>query len=69
MALSLPPLNALCSFEAAARFGSYVGAARELGVTAAAVSQQVRNLELHLQRKLFTRFNNRIVLTDAGTAI
>ena len=43
--LKLPPLNALKAFEAAARGGSYVAAAAELGVSAAAVSQQVRNLE------------------------
>lgn len=67
--LKLPPLNALKSFESAARTGSYVAAAAELNVTPAAVSQQVRHLETFLGRKLFTRFNNRIVLTDAGEAI
>lgn len=67
--LSLPPLNALKYFEAAARTGSYVKAAAELSVTPAAVSQQVRLLETFYRRKLFTRFNNRIVLSDAGQAI
>ena len=67
--LKLPPLNALKYFEASARTGSYVAAADELNVTPAAVSQQVRNLETFLRRKLFTRLNNRIVLTDAGHAI
>lgn len=67
--LKLPPLNALKSFESAARTGSYVAAAAELNVTPAAVSQQVRHLEEFLGRKLFTRFNNRIVLTDAGQSI
>ncbi|WP_421695874.1 LysR substrate-binding domain-containing protein [Aestuariivirga sp.] len=67
--LKLPPLNALKYFEAAARTGSYVTAAAELNVSPAAVSQQVRNLERFLKRKLFTRLNNRIVLTDAGQAI
>ena len=33
------------------------------------MSQQVRNLEDFLGKQLFTRFNNRIVLTDAGQAI
>jgi LysR family glycine cleavage system transcriptional activator len=66
---ALPPLNALKSFEAAARTGSYVAAAAELKVSPAAISQQVRNLERFFRRKLFTRFNNRIVLTDAGQAI
>ncbi len=67
--LSLPPLNALKCFEAAARTGSYVKAAGELRVTPAAVSQQVRQLEQFYRRKLFTRYNNRIVLSDAGQAI
>lgn len=67
--LKLPPLNALKSFEAAARTGSYVAAAAELNVSPAAVSQQVRNLETFFRRKLFTRLNNRVVLTDAGEAV
>jgi LysR family transcriptional regulator, glycine cleavage system transcriptional activator len=66
MPLNLPPLNALKSFEAAARTGSYVAAAEELGVSPAAVSQQVRHLESYLCKTLFMRFNNRIALTDAG---
>jgi len=67
--LNLPPLNALKSFEVAARTGSYVAAAAELNVSPAAISQQVRNLEVFLKRKLFTRLNNRVILTDAGQAI
>lgn len=69
MTLALPPLNALRAFEAAARAGSYVGAAQELGVSPAAISQQVRNLEAFLGKRLFTRLNNRVILTDAGQAI
>jgi LysR family glycine cleavage system transcriptional activator len=65
----LPPLNALRAFESAARQGSYVGAAEELGVSPAAVSQQVRNLEDFLGKRLFRRYNNRIALTDAGQTI
>jgi len=65
----LPPMNALRAFEAAARHGSYVGAADELGVSPAAVSQQVRNLEEYLGKRLFRRYNNRIALTDAGQTI
>ncbi len=37
-----------------------------MGVTSAAVSQQVRHLESWLDRTLFTRRANRISLTDAG---
>jgi LysR family glycine cleavage system transcriptional activator len=69
MRRTLPPLNALRAFESAARQGSYVAAAAELGVSPAAVSQQIRNLETFLGKTLFTRFNNRVVLTDAGQAV
>jgi LysR family glycine cleavage system transcriptional activator len=69
MTLKLPPLNALKAFEAAARTGSHVAAAGELGVSAAAVSQQVRNLEDWFGKRLFTRHNNRIALTDAGISV
>lgn len=65
----LPPLNAVKVFEVAARMGSFVLAASELGVSSAAVSQQVRHLEEFLGRKLFVRAGNRITLTDAGHAI
>ena len=69
MKTPLPPLNALRAFEAAARHGGYVAAADELGVSPAAVSQQVKNLEDFLGKKLFRRYNNRIALTDAGQTI
>jgi hypothetical protein len=44
----LPPLNALPSFEAAARHLSFSKAADELHVTHGAVSRAIRNLEKHL---------------------
>lgn len=69
MSTPLPPLNSLKAFEVAGRHGSFVQAGEELGVTPAAVSQLVRKLEAHLGKKLFQRFNNRIVLTDAGKAL
>lgn len=65
----LPPLNSVKAFEAAARLGNFVLAARELGVTSVAVSQQVRNLEFYLGKQLFTRNGNRITLTDAGQSV
>jgi LysR family glycine cleavage system transcriptional activator len=64
-----PPLNSLRAFEAAARTGSFSSAAAELGVSSSAVSMQVRNLEKWLEKRLFTRSNNRIALTDAGRAL
>ncbi|MGF6774143.1 LysR family glycine cleavage system transcriptional activator [Paraburkholderia sp. GAS199] len=65
----LPPLNAVKAFEVAARTGGFAAAAIELGVSAAAVSQQIRNLEDFLGKQLFIRTGNRITLTDAGRAI
>ena len=47
------PLNALRAFEASARHLSFVKAADELSVTAAAVSQQVKRLEEYLGLPLF----------------
>jgi LysR family glycine cleavage system transcriptional activator len=67
--MRLPPLNALRAFEAAARTGGYTGAAAELGVSPAAVSQQVRNLEAFYGKRLFDRYSNRVALTEAGREI
>ena len=67
--MKLPPLNSLRAFEAAARTGSFTAAASELGVTSAAVSMQVRNLENFLGKNLFVRSNNRITITDAGMVV
>lgn len=65
---SLPPLTALRAFEAAARHLSFTKAAAELGVTPAAVSQLVRQLEDHLGCKLFARSTRSIRLTERGRA-
>ena len=55
MTMRLPPLNSLRAFEVVARHTSFRAAAKELHVTAAAVSQQVKILEDHLGRKLLRR--------------
>jgi LysR family glycine cleavage system transcriptional activator len=62
----LPLLNALKSFEAAARQESFTRAAEELNVTQGAVSHQVKALEQELGIKLFNREHQRLVITDAG---
>ncbi|SLN74359.1 transcriptional regulator GcvA [Oceanibacterium hippocampi] len=64
----LPPLNALRSFEAAARNLSFSKAASELNVTPAAISHQIKGLEDFLGVKLFRRLNRVVMLTDAGQA-
>lgn len=65
---SLPPLNALRAFEAAARHESFAKAAAELYVTPAAISQQVKALENWLDVTLFERHARRLSLTPAGRA-
>lgn len=62
----LPPLNALRSFEAAARLQSFSRASEELHVTPAAVSHQVKALEDFLGVQLFKRLPNGLQLTRAG---
>ena len=66
MTYRLPSLNTLRAFEAAARHLSFKAAADEIGVTAGAVSQQVRNLEQSLGIDLFRRLPHGLLLTTAG---
>jgi len=63
---SLPPLNALRTFEVAGRRLSFARAANELRVTPSAVSRQVRTLEEALGLELFRRGNRTLALTPAG---
>jgi LysR family transcriptional regulator, glycine cleavage system transcriptional activator len=63
---SIPPLNALRAFEAAARTGSFKDAALELHVSQSAVSHQVKHLENVLKTTLFDRGNRAATLTEAG---
>lgn len=65
----LPPLNALRAFVAAGASLSFTKAAKELEVTQAAVSQQVRLLEQHLGSALFVRQHNALHLTEAGAQL
>lgn len=59
-------LNALRVFAIVAECGSMKLAAARLGVTAGAVSHQVRGLEDALGVRLLHRLNNSIRLTEAG---
>jgi len=63
---NLPPLSALIAFEAAGRLQSFTRAAAELHVTQAAVSRQIRLLEDHIGRPLFTRAHRAVELTNEG---
>ncbi|MGY0574613.1 transcriptional regulator GcvA [Bradyrhizobium sp. RDM12] len=64
----LPPLNALPSFEAAARHLSFSRAADELHVTHGAVSRAVRNLEDQLGVQLMIRATRSVRLTPIGAS-
>ncbi len=66
IARHLPPLSALRCFEAAARHESFTLAADELGLTQAAISKQVRQLEQDLGTALFERRNRAVFLTEDG---
>ena len=68
MIYSLPPLNALRVFEAAARHLSFKEAAAELHITQAAVSHQVKSLEDYLGVELFRRAGRGVQLTEAARA-
>ena len=66
--MRLPPLNALRAFEATARHSSVHKAAKELHVTPAAVSHQIKALEEHFGFDLFKREPRRLRLTPAAEA-
>ena len=64
--IGLPPLDWLRVFEAAGRLGGFSAAAREFGLTQAAVSQRIGNLEAWLGRSLFVREARGVSLTIEG---
>ncbi|MEP2716376.1 LysR substrate-binding domain-containing protein [Pseudophaeobacter sp.] len=64
----LPHVTWLKAFDSAARHSSFAAAANELGLTPAAISQQIRHLEHHLDAQLFKRLPRGVSLTDAGQA-
>ncbi|KJZ18183.1 MULTISPECIES: transcriptional regulator GcvA [Halomonas] len=69
MQRSLPPLNALKAFEAAAQCLSFTQAATRLCVTQSAVSRQVKLLEEQLGVALFDRSGGQLRLTAAGNRL
>jgi len=69
MARHLPPLNSLKNFEAAGRLLSFTLAAKELNVTQAAVSHQIKVIEDYLGVALFGRYPRKLVLTEQGKTL
>ena len=62
----LPPLAAIRAFEAAGRHENFSRAAEELGMTQAAISYQIRQLEDRVGAPLFVREKGRVRLSDSG---
>jgi LysR family transcriptional regulator, glycine cleavage system transcriptional activator len=63
---TVPPLQFLLGFEAAARLGSFSKAAVELGLSQSAISHEMRLLEARLGQPLFLRVGRSVQLTDGG---
>ena len=61
-----PSLNFLHTFESVARHLSFTNAAKELFVTQAAVSHQIKALEDYLGVKLFHREKRKVFLSEEG---
>ena len=62
----LPSLTAIRAFEAAGRHENFSRAAEELGMTQAAISYQIRQLEDRVGKPLFVREKGRVRLSDSG---
>lgn len=67
--LSMPSFKAMRSFVAAAKYRNFTRAAEALCVTQAAISRQIRELELYLGTELFIRTGREVRLTASGTAL
>lgn len=59
-------LNAMRAFRRVVELGGFARAAEDLGVSAAGLSKQIRQLEEHLGAVLLQRTTRRMSLTDAG---
>jgi len=64
--LRMPSLRAVKAFVAAAKYESFTRAAEALCVSQAAISRQIRELEIYLGAQLFVRVGRAVELTTAG---
>ena len=60
-------LTALTVFRHAVELGSFAAASRQLGLSPAAVSKNISELEAHLTVRLLNRTTRRMSLTEAGS--
>lgn len=64
----LENLRAMGVYACVVERGSFSGAAKDLGITTSAVSQQIRSLEQELNVTLLHRSTRKISMTEAGQA-
>jgi len=69
MPIHIPGTRALRALDAAARHLNFTRAADELGLTPAAISHQIKEIEDQLGMALFARTSRTVQLTDAGSII
>src|SRR5262245_48774929 len=69
MAVHVPGTRALRALDAAARHLNFSRAADELGLTPAAVSHQIKEIEDKLGVALFSRTSRTVQLTSAGAIV
>ncbi|WII96124.1 LysR family transcriptional regulator [Moraxella haemolytica] len=65
----LDNLRSMAIFASVARHGSFSSAAKELGITTSAVSQQIRTLETDLGVTLMHRSTRKLSLSEAGESL
>ncbi|WP_294034925.1 LysR family transcriptional regulator [uncultured Moraxella sp.] len=65
----LDNLRSMAVFASVVRHGSFSGAAKELGITTSAVSQQIRSLETDLGVSLLHRSTRKLSLSEAGESL
>ena len=64
----LDNFRGMAVFASVVRHGSFSGAAKELGITTSAVSQQIRSLENDMGVVLLHRSTRKLSLTEAGAS-
>src|SRR5262245_38138825 len=69
MATHIPGTRALKVLDAAARHLNFTRAADELGLTPAAISHQIKEIEDQLGLALFVRTSRTVQLTQAGSLV